>query len=264
MKNTLLWCVALAIFLASCSKENSSDEVIDTAINPTLSSRPNILWLVAEDLSPYLPMFGDSTVETPNLSRLAAEGVCYDYFFTPAAVCAPARSAIATGLYPTHLKSNHMRTGPWFADTISQKNIQRYAEYLRPELIPYEATPAPEVKMMSEYLRKAGYYCTNNSKRDYQFISPITAWDESNKQAHFRNRKREQPFFAVFNFEVTHESRIWAKAEDSLLVAEDLDIEVPPYLPDNEIGQQDVRRMYSNIKEMDAQVGKVLDQLEED
>lgn len=263
MKNLLFLYAASLVLLVGCNRESNTEPEF-AAINPTLSSQPNILWLVAEDLSPYLPMFGDSTVETPNLSRLAAEGVCYDYFFTPAAVCAPARSAIATGLYPTHLKSNHMRTGPWFADTMSQKRIQTYAKYSRPELVPYEATPAPEIKMMSEHLRKAGYYCTNNAKRDYQFISPVTAWDENNRQAHFRNRKEGQPFFAVFNFEVTHESRIWAKAEDSLWVAKDLEVNVPPYLPNNEIGQQDVRRMYSNIKEMDAQIGKVLDQLEED
>ncbi|MEM8524361.1 MAG: sulfatase-like hydrolase/transferase [Bacteroidota bacterium] len=264
MRNLFLWCLVVAILSTACSTKEPSENTTSITINPTLPTQPNILWLVAEDLSPYLPMFGDSTIETPNLSRLAAEGICYDRFFSPAAVCAPARSAIATGLYPTHLKSNHMRTGPWFADTISQTNIDRYAKYLRPELIPYEATPAPEVKMMSEHLRRAGYYCTNNAKRDYQFTSPVTAWDENNQQAHFRNRREDQPFFAVFNFNVTHESRIWAKAEDSLWVAEDLEVEVPPYLPDNEIGQRDVRRMYSNIKEMDAQIGKVLDQLEED
>jgi len=264
MKNMLFWYVLLASLQIGCTNKPNPENIKDTSINPTLSSQPNILWIVAEDLSPYLPMFGDSTVGTPNLSRLAAEGVCYDYFFSPAAVCSPARSAIATGLYPTHLKSNHMRTGPWFADTMSKERIEAYAKYLRPELIPYEATPTSEVKMMSEHLRRAGYYCTNNAKRDYQFISPVTAWDENNKKAHFRNRKEGQPFFAVFNIEVTHESRIWAKAEDSLWVKEDLAIDVPPYLPDTEVGQQDVRRMYSNIKEMDARVGEILGQLEAD
>ncbi|MEM9847746.1 MAG: sulfatase-like hydrolase/transferase, partial [Bacteroidota bacterium] len=154
-------------------------ETESVGIQPELPKPPNILWIVAEDLSPYLPMFGDATVEMPNLSRLAAEGVCYDRFFTPAAVCAPARSAIATGMYPTNIKSNHMRTGPWFADTMSQADIDRYKTYLSPDLIPYEATPAAGVKMMSEYLRAIGYYCTNNAKRDYQFISPVTAWDAS-------------------------------------------------------------------------------------
>ncbi|MEL6718326.1 MAG: sulfatase-like hydrolase/transferase [Bacteroidota bacterium] len=266
MKNVFFWLLvsAMVLVVAACNTETPSENTNASSINPVLTDQPNILWLVVEDLSPYLPMFGDSTVETPNLSRLAAEGVCYDYFFSPAAVCAPARSAIATGLYPTHLKSNHMRTGPWFTDTINKTLMQNYSKFIPDDIVPYEATPAPEVKMMSEYLRRAGYYCTNNAKRDYQFISPVTAWDENNRQAHFRNRKEGQPFFAIFNFEVTHESRIWAKAEDSLWVDEDLAVEVPPYLPDTDIGQQDVRRMYSNIKEMDVQIGRILDQLEKD
>ena len=110
--------------------------------------------------------------------------------------------------------------------------------------------------MMSEYLREAGYYCTNNVKEDYQFRKPPTAWDESSSTAHWRNRAPGQPFFAVFNFEVTHESRIWRKAGDSLWVDADLAVDVPPYLPDTEVGRRDIRRMYSNIKEMDRQVGE--------
>src|SRR5690606_28581995 len=128
----------------------------------------------------------------------------------------------------------------------------------------YEAVPPPDVMMMSEVLRRHGYYATNNAKQDYQFRPPVTAWDESSNTAHWRNRPPGQPFFSIFNFEVTHESRIWAKAEDSLWVADDLDVPIPPYLPDTELARRDVRRMYSNIKEMDHQVGQILAQLEAD
>lgn len=213
--------------------------------------RPNIVWLVAEDLGPYIPSFGDSTVETPNISWLASEGIRYSHVFSPSGVCAPSRSAIATGMYPSHTGSHHMRTGG-------------NPEYFPKGLVPYEAVPPAEVKMHSEYLRRAGYYCTNNAKEDYQFRKPVTAWDESSGQAHWRNRKPGQPFFAIFNFGVTHESQIWRKANDSLWIDEDLDVPIPPYLPDNEVGRQDVRRMYSNIKEMDAQIGEIIRQLEED
>ena len=92
----------------------------------------------------------------------------------------------------------------------------------------------------------------------------MTAWDESSKQAHWRNGPEGKPFFSIFNFTVTHESQIWAKSDDSLLVDSKLTVEVPPYLPDTEVGRRDVRRMYSNILEMDRQVGEVLAQLEED
>ncbi len=235
-----------------------------TAIDPALDFRPNILWLVAEDLSPYLPAFGDSTVATPHLSQLAAQGVCYDHFFSPAPVCAPARAAIITGMYPTHIGANHMRTGPWYAPEVSPEALAAAARNMPEGVIPYEVVPPPGVKMMSEHLRAAGYYCTNNAKEDYQFRKAVTAWDESSREAHWRRRAPGQPFFAVFNFEVTHESRIWSKAGDSLWVDADLDVPVPPYLPDTEVGRQDIRRLYSNVKEMDFQVGKVLQQLEED
>lgn len=236
---------------------------VDT-LDPSFDARPNILWLVAEDLSPYIPSFGDSTVATPNLSRLAAEGVCFDNVYSPAPVCAPARAAIATGMYPNRIGANHMRTGPWYSGNVTPQLIAMSAENAPEGLIPYEAVPPPDVKMMSEYLRMAGYYCTNNAKEDYQFRKVETAWDESSSKAHWRNRAEGQPFFAVFNFEVTHESRIWAKANDSLWVAEDLEVPVSPYLPDTEAGLKDIRRMYSNIKEMDFEVGEILKELEED
>ena len=216
---------------------------------PSRDFQPNILWLVAEDLSPVLPPFGDSTITTPALSRLAAEGVRYTHVFSPSGVCAPSRAAIATGMYQNHIGAHHMRNGG-------------LPQYLPPGVIPYEAMPPAGVKMHSEYLREAGYYTTNNAKEDYQFHKPVTAWDESSRQAHWKNRKPGQPFFAIFNFGVTHESQIWAKADDSLWVDADLDVPVPPYLPDNEVGRRDVRRMYSNIKEMDAQVGEILADLE--
>ncbi|MDP5169014.1 MAG: sulfatase-like hydrolase/transferase, partial [Bacteroidia bacterium] len=165
--------------------------------DPGLDFRPNILWLVAEDLSPILPMYGDSTVETPNLSRLAAEGVVYDNFFSPSGVCSPSRAAIATGMYPSSIGAHHMRTlsfGPY-----------------SPEGIPfYECVPPPFVKMHSEYMRELGYYCTNNPKEDYQFRKSLMAWDESSMKAHWRNRPNEAPFFSIFNFMVTHESQVWA------------------------------------------------------
>ena len=237
----------LLITIVGCSQQetnNNTEQVDDDA-------RPNILWLVAEDLSPVLPPFGDSTVVTPNISRLAAEGIRYTNVFSPSGVCAPSRAAIATGMYPSHIGAHHMRNG-------GRK------KYLPEEIIPYEALPPAGVKMHSEYLRRLGYYCTNNSKEDYQFRKLVTAWDESSAKAHWRNRKPGQPFFSIFNFGVTHESRIWAKAEDSLWIDENLEVPVPPYLPNNEVGLKDVRRMYSNIVEMDYQVGQILKQLEED
>jgi arylsulfatase A-like enzyme len=245
-----------ALIMVGCQDYQPNHRVVNQTpyvLYPDLKlpDKPNILWLVAEDLSPYLPSFGDSTIKTPNLSRLASEGVCFDHFYSPAPVCAPARACIATGMYPTRIAAGHMRTGG-------------QVQYLPKGMTPYEAMPPSGTRMMSEWLRIAGYYCTNHAKEDYQFNKTPTAWDESSNQAHWRNRKSGQPFFAVFNFGVTHESQIWTKGNDPLQVDSNLVVPVPPYLPDTEIGRRDIRRMYSNIVEMDHQVGEILKQLEED
>lgn len=262
MKNSHFVLCSLLLFLgceqAVLEEQDSKNQL---PFNYELPFRPNIIWLVAEDLSPVIPSFGDSTIQTPNLSRLAAEGVCYDNVYSPSPVCSPSRAALATGMYPTHIGANHMRTGPWFATDIPQTVIDGYKA--KPEGVPfYEALPPTGVRMFSEYLREAGYYCTNNAKQDYQFRCSVTAWDENGKEAHWKKRAAGQPFFSIFNYGITHESQIWARAEDSLWVADDLEVPVPPYLPDTEVGKKDIRRMYSNIKVLDQQVGEMLKELE--
>lgn len=225
-----------------------SQEIIEPKLE---SDRYNILWIVNEDMGSFIPAFGDSTVETPNLSRLAAEGVRYTNVYSPSGVCAPSRAAISLGMYPSHVGAHHMRTGG---------NPKFYPKTHKP----YEAVPPPEVKMHGQYMRELGYYATNNSKEDYQYKKSIVCWDESSREAHWRKGPKDKPFFSIFNFTVTHESQIWVRANDSLWIDENHPVPVPPYLPDNEVGRTDVRRMYSNIKMMDKQVGDILAQLEED
>jgi arylsulfatase A-like enzyme len=235
-----------AAALAGC--QEAETQAID---QPNLPIRPNILWLVAEDLSPNISPFGDDTVATPNLDRLAAEGVRYTRVFSTSGVCAPSRAAIATGMYQNRIGAQHMRT-----TNVSGFGVEG--------LIAYEAVPPPYVKMHSQYFREAGYYTSNNAKEDYQFRKPVTAWDESNNQAHWRKKASGQPFFSIFNFGITHESQVWAQAESPLRVPEDLEVPIPPYLPDTEIARQDIRQVYSNIIAMDEQVGRILDELEAD
>ncbi len=260
MKHILLLLIILTGF-ARCGEV--ANEPRDTIATHGLSFPPNILWIVAEDLGPFISSFGDSTVRTPHIESLAAEGVCFDKFYTPHPVCSPARAAIITGMYANAIGASHMRTGPWFSDLLSQEFINSY-KALPAQNIPYEAVPPAEVKMFTEYLRSSGYYCSNNSKEDYQFRKTMVAWDESSGTAHWRNRASGQPFFSVFNIGVTHESQIWRKAQDSLQVEEMLQVPVPPYLPDTEISRRDIRRMYSNIVEMDKRVGHILNELKKD
>ena len=243
--NSLL-ILSLLVSLESCS--NSQFTADAGSIVP---KKPNILWIVAEDLSPIIPPFGDFTVETPNLTKLAQEGVRFSHVFSTSGVCAPSRATIATGMYQNRIGAHHMRT----TSVIDEG----------PEgLMPYEALPPPYVKMHSQYFREAGYYASNNAKEDYQFQRPVTAWDDSSLQAHWRNKAPGQPFFSVFNLGITHESQVWGQQENSLLIPDDLEVPVPPYLPTTETALRDVRQVYSNIIAMDIQVGEILSQLEED
>lgn len=217
----------------------------------------NILWITCEDMGPRVGAYGDRTVPTPNIDRLAREGVRYNRAFATYGVCAPSRHTLITGMYPTSTGAMAMRT--W-------KRTSALDKISDPKLLAiptYEATPPPEVKCFSEYFRAAGYYCTNNSKTDYQFRDPITAWDESGKDAHWRNRPdKKMPFFAVFNNTTTHESGTFKPRSPKTCDPQTVD--VPLYYPDIPSVRQDIARHYDNIAAMDKWVGQILKQLEED
>lgn len=216
--------------------------------------RPNILWVSFEDTHPFYGCYGDPVARTPNLDRLAAEGCLYRKAFSTAGVCAPARSAIITGMYAISIGAHHMRTA----------HVNRH--FNGPDALPtpYETVPPPHVKCLPEYLRAAGYFCTNNRKTDYQFEAPFTAWDQCNGDAHWRNRSDpSQPFFAVFNLEATHESGHWEDSDVNVAFDPD-EVEVPLYLPDTPKVRTTLARMYSHIENNDFLLGELLRQLDED
>ncbi len=223
--------------------------------------RPNILWITCEDLSPHLGCYGDKTVPTPNLDRLAREGVRYTHAFATTGVCAPSRHALITGMWPTSTYALHMRNHSRTSalDDIADPATRSFAE-TRPL---YEAVPPAGVRCLTEYLRLAGYYCSNNVKEDYQFRAPVTAWDESSRQAHWRNRSPGQPFFAVFNYTVTHESGVFGDGR-SAKVVDPADVPVPPYYPDTPTVRADLAKHYDNLAVLDRQVGELLDQVKAD
>ena len=217
----------------------------------------NILWITVEDMSPHLNCYGDSTIATPNIDRLARRGVRYTNAYATYGVCSPSRHTLITGMYPTSTGAMAMRT---FKRTASLDKITDPALLNIPV---YEATPPAGVKCFSEYFRAAGYYTTNNVKTDYQFITPITAWDDCSKDAHWRNRPdTKTPFFAVFNSELPHESGTFTRRSPRVT---DLNkIKIPPYYPDLPEVREDMARHFDNIHAMDQWVGGILAQLEAD
>ncbi|HEX6971646.1 MAG TPA: sulfatase [Limnochordia bacterium] len=212
--------------------------------------RPNFLWITFEDTSPRLGCYGDPVARTPYVDRLAEQGCRYTHAFSTAAVCAPSRFAVITGMYATSVGAHHMRTTHTNPHT--------------PELpTPYSVVVPPYVKTFTEYLRAAGYFCTNNHKTDYQFTPPLTAWDECSKEAHWRHREENQPFFAVFNLATTHESGMWPRADRPLVTDPDR-VRLPPYLPDTPKAREALARHYDNLAANDARVGQLLRELDED
>ena len=243
-RNTALFCFML-IALAGCHTKERTAQV--SAEETPL----NILWISCEDISPRLGCYGDPVARTPNIDRLASEGMRFTNLHATAAVCAPNRSAIITGMYQTSIGSHHMRT----------THRGRTGELPTP----YAAVPPHYVKTFTEYMRAHGYYCTNNVKTDYQFAwpyqTPFTAWDECSNRAHYRNRPDvNQPFFAVFNYTLTHESQTWQEPE----FTDPAGVEVPPYYPDTEKVRKSLARLYDQIARLDTIVGQHLRELEEE
>ncbi len=211
------------------------------------AGKPNILWITCEDLSgPYLGCYGDIYARTPNLDELARHSVIYTKAFATAPVCAPSRSCLITGVYATSTGTQHLRS---------------------------DVKLPKEIKCFPEYLRAAGYYCSNNYKKDYNF-KDVDVWDESSPAAHWRKRKPGQPFFSVFNFTSTHQGQINGSDEEffdkytsKLKPQERHDgkrIPLPPYYPDTPFVRKIWCRYYNLITFMDKQVGDLLSELKAD
>lgn len=202
------------------------------------ADRPNILWVTSEDNSPYLGCYGDALALTPNLDKLAAEGVRYRNAFANAPVCSAARSTLITGMHASSLGVQNHRSSA--------------------------AIPAG-FKLYPDVLRSAGYFCTNNVKTDYNVAgSGNNLWNESSKQAHYRHRAPGQPFFAVFNFTSSHESQVTPKKGKETFRVPPEEIVLPPYHPDTPEIRRDWANYYDQITLMDSQVGEVLMELEKD
>jgi N-sulfoglucosamine sulfohydrolase len=205
---------------------------------PRPSELPNILWITSEDNSPFAGCYGDEFATTPNMDLLASQGFLYTHAFANAPVCAPARNTILTGVYASSGGNSHMRS-----------------QYPKSEI----------VKPYPVYLREAGYFCTNNVKEDYNLPADQTRgiWDESSNRAHYKNRQPGQPFFAVFNSTISHESSIHRRTPLEDLRHDPQKVKLPPYHPDTPDMRHDWAQYYDKIEDMDAWIGKILKELDE-
>jgi arylsulfatase A-like enzyme len=194
---------------------------------------PNILWITSEDHGPEMGCYGDKLAVTPNVDALAKRGMMFKFAWSCAPVCAPARTAIITGMYPPSVGGQHMR---------SMVQLPKYVQFY-----PF-------------YLQQAGYYTTNNSKQDYNVFKENQGWNASSRNAHYRNCPDGKPFFTIFNNTVSHESKIRVRPHTAITDA--AKVRVPAYHPDNKETRQDWAQYYDIVTQADAIAGKHLAQLD--
>ncbi|WP_139956604.1 sulfatase family protein [Flavicella sediminum] len=210
-------------------------------------NKPNVLWITCEDISPYIGSYGFEQAHTPHLDRLADQSIRYTNAYANAPVCGVARVTLLTGMYAPTIGSHNFRTNT-----------------LLPSVIP--AYP--------KIFKEAGYYCTNNYKRDYNssYETDRTLWSESNSKAHYKNRKEGQPFFSVFNIKTTHESQLAADKIKGYVERGEIpkesrihpsSIVLPPYHPDVPEVREDWARFHDLITLMDKKVGSLLQELKD-
>ncbi len=197
---------------------------------------PNILWITSEDNGPHLGCYGDNYSVSPNIDALANIGLRYTNAISTAPVCAPARTTIISGIYPTSTGSQHMRS---------------------------LTTMPKEFKMFPQFLREHGYYCTNNQKEDFNLTKPGIIWDELGEQAHWEKRGKGQPFFAIFNHTITHESQIRNEIDPEDKIHDPDQVGVPTYHPNVQEVRSNWSQYYDRITMMDKRVGENLKALHE-
>jgi N-sulfoglucosamine sulfohydrolase len=222
-------CLVITIFLCAASLLHSASE------------KPNILWLIGEDFSPNLSCYGETLVQTPNLDKLAAEGMRFTRAFTTAPVCSASRSAFMTGMYQTTIGAHHHRS-------------HRDDGYKLPE----------GVRVLTDHMRDAGYFTANlkqlpascgfkgAGKTDWNFTYEGQPFDSDN----WADLKSHQPFMAQINFQETHRTFHGEKKVDPAKVS------VPPIYPDHPVTREDWARYLDAAMELDRKIGLVLQALE--
>lgn len=211
--------------------------------------KPNIIWIMTEDISPELGCYGYPYVQTPNLDKLSQEGRRFTNTFSTAPVCSPSRSAMITAMYQTTIGAHQHRS-------------HRDDGYKLPE----------PVKPITEYLRQAGYYTSNGTliengtirgkgKTDYNFLLEKEAFDGMD----WTKRKPGQPFYAQLMIQVTHRGPIWKTDVQTHQPQIDSSIlKLPPYYPDHPVAKGDWATYLESIQLMDYYVGGILKRLDDE
>lgn len=201
-----------------------------------MASRPNILVILTEDLSPHSRTYGDALSPMKSIDAIAENALVFENAYCVAPVCAPSRFSLITGIEPASCSPAHSHA----ADGVLPEGI----------------------RLLTHPLKDLGYYCTNYSKADYNFKANMPElWDDYSMDSHWRNRSEGQPFFAFFNFTQTHESSLHGT---QVTLVQPEQIELPPYLPDTPEIRADFARAYTGMAKSEERIAQLLAELDED
>ncbi len=233
---TVSHCVAAPVVLTGAATLDAS------AKSAGNGKRPNIVWIVVEDMSPHFGCYGETTIQTPNVDRLAAEGTKFESAFVTAPVCSPCRSALITGMYQTSIGAHQHRSG-------------RGMEKIH--------LPA-NVSLVPAMFQKAGYYTCNGfwpgaknrrGKTDYNFEFDRTNYDGGN----WSGRKPGQPFFAQIQLKGGK-----GRTKKTPNPIDPAKVELPPHYPDDPVIRDDWAQYLNAAMNTDIEVGQIVQRLKDE
>jgi len=233
----------ICILLLSASLWSSANRITAATV-----SRPNILWIIAEDASPDIGCYGETVIMTPNLDRFSREGIRFTSCFSTAPVCSPSRSAIIAGMYQTTFGSHNHRS------CTDEDKSGGSPEYFNSYKVP------DSLKLIPELFTHAGYYVVNGTldyrpKQDYNFLPPTNLYAGDD----WKGRAPGQPFFAQIHLKGGKDRSV--KVEHSTDPAK---VKLPPYYPDVPQLRQDWAEYLNSWVNTDREVGRILDRLDEE
>ncbi|HEC41505.1 MAG TPA: hypothetical protein ENI20_01575 [Bacteroides sp.] len=230
--NKMIALLPLLAFLTACTVQEKETP-----------GKPNFVWILSEDNSKhYMELFDEDGIATPNIEKLAENGILFTSAFSNSPVCSVARSTLISSCYGPRIGTQYHR---------------------RTQLVPMPKG----IEMFPVYLREIGYYTTNNSKKDYNIIENDGVWDESSKNAHWSNRAESQPFFHKMSRSASHESNLHfmkSKMETYVTTVDPDEVFLNPKHPDTETFRFTAAYYRDKILEVDTIVGDVVEQLKED
>ncbi|MFT5470387.1 MAG: arylsulfatase A-like enzyme [Verrucomicrobiales bacterium] len=214
-----------------------------------LPERPNIVWIVVEDMSVHFSCYGEKTIETPNVDGLAAQGALFESAFVTCPVCSPARSAMITGMYQTSIGAHQHRSG-------------------RGEL---RLHLPDRVRTIPDFFKEAGYFVTNAAqkpnprrpdaigKTDYNFETADDLYHGND----WTQRAEGQPFFAQYQLAGGKNRNVRSGQQlPANLLPSAADVTLPPYYPDDAVIREDWADYLASVQKTDAEVGEILALLE--